>query len=557
MNMRLLDTFIGAVALGAFLLLLGEHSPLGVAYADHFYILNFASFLIFATDVLLRIVLAENRAEYLKRKWFDLIVFIPLLQYVPALRNPSILVVLRQVVIVTILVSRSRKAGRLLTLISLRPAHLMALSFAFAIGIGAVLLMQPAALAPGVELPLVDALFTATSATCVTGLVVRDTATAFTPLGQAVIAGLIQIGGLGIMTFSVSLAVFLGRQIDVRRQAAMQDMLDHDALSDIRRLLLFIVGMTVFFEAAGATALTLAWRSRFPTLGATAGHAVFHAVSAFCNAGFSTFSDSLVGFQGDVATNLIVIVLILGGGIGFLVVRDLLRRAGRGRAARSPLRPQTRLVFIASLALLVAGWILFAVFERGRVLAGMPPGRSLLVALFQSVTTRTAGFNTCAIGALSAPTLLFMMALMFIGASPGSTGGGIKTTTAAVLAASVFASLRHRDDTEIHRRTVPRDVTGRALSVMMLSLAVVIGFALVLLYVERHDPLAVLFETVSAFGTVGLSTGITPELSAPGRVAVMVLMYVGRLGPLTVAYVFARRRPPPRYRYAEERVMIG
>ena len=557
MNTRLLDTFIGSVALGAFLLLLVEHTPFGDANAAVFQNLNLAILTIFAADVFLRVITSSNRAAYIRRKWFDFIVVVPFIQFIPYIRHASFFIILRQIVIVTMLISRSRKAGRLLTLISLRPAQLMAISFAFAIGIGSVLLMQPAATVSGVRMPLVDALFTATSATCVTGLIVRDTATYFTPLGQGVILALIQVGGLGIMTFSVSLAVFLGRQIDVRRQAALQDMLDHDALTGVRRLLIFIVGMTVAFEFLGALSLTLAWRDRFPSLIATFGHATFHSVSAFCNAGFSTFSDSLVGFQGDPATQAVIALLIIAGGLGFLVIRDLLGAISSRRRRGRLFRVQTRLVLSVSVLLIALGWLLIYIFERHASFSHLSPGRALLASLFQSITARTAGFNTCNMGMLSPATLLTLIVFMFIGASPGSTGGGIKTTTFAVLVAAVYASLRQREYTEIHRRTVPIDVVRKALSVLALSLMVVIGFSLFLLYRESQPPLALIFETVSAFGTVGLSTGVTPSLSTSGRLAIVVLMYVGRLGPLTVAYLFASRRPSPRYRYAEERVMIG
>jgi trk system potassium uptake protein TrkH len=363
------------------------------------------------------------------------------------------------------------------------------------------------------------------------------------------------------MTATVSLVLILRRNLDVRQQVAMQDVLDNDTLAGARRLTLFIIGMTALLEIAGAAALTLAWRGRFASCGIAAYHAVFHAISAFCNAGFSTFSENLMGFRGDIVTNAVVCLLIVGGGLGFTVVKDLgenLRaRAARGAARLTRLRVQTRIVLAVTAILIVAGALLLYVVEAGGAFKGWSERDKVLASVFQSVTARTAGYNTCDIGALSPASQFTLIVLMFIGASPGGTGGGIKTTTVVALWAIVFSLLLGRDHAQIHRRTVPVEIVLKAVTVLCISLALVLVFAGVLMYTEKADPLAVLFETVSAFGTVGLSMGITPSLTPAGKLLITLMMFIGRLGPLTMAYALAFRRRPAKYEYAEERMMIG
>ncbi len=559
--MKRFDYFIGAVAIVAFFMLMAELSGYFDRYAPFFKSANLVVLVLFLTHVALSFIRSKSKREHLKHNWLDLIVFIPLVQFYQGIQSSPFSIIVRQVVIVFIVISRTRKANKLVSLLGLKPAQLMLTSFGAAICVGTILLMLPAATVSGVRTSLVDALFTATSATCVTGLIVKDTAVYFSPFGQCVILALIQIGALGIMTFSVSLAIFAGKRVEMQRQIEMQEMLDQDTLMSIRDLLKFIVRMAFAFEIAGAVALFFAWRGKIGGTGLTAFHAVFHSVSAFCNAGFSTFSDSLVRFSGDIPTNVAIMVLIAFGGLGFTVVRDLMGNLRERTFRRSPrvlsLRVQTKIVLAVSATLTVAGAVLFYALERDSLLAGAGIKDSILVSLFQSVTTRTAGFNSCDFGSLSSAALMVVIILMFIGASPGSTGGGIKTTTVAVLWSAIASGLRKRTDAELCRRTIPNEVIQKALSVLIISLVVVLVFGLVLLYYEKQSFVSVMFETVSAFGTVGLSTGITPRLSTAGKVAVTLLMFTGRLGPLTIAYAFLRQRRPAPYRYAEERVMIG
>jgi trk system potassium uptake protein TrkH len=560
--MKRFDYFVGIVAVIAFLLLLVELSGHFDRYAYFFRIVNLAVLGIFLIDVVLGFILSSDKLGHLKRNWLDLIVFVPLVQLYHGAENAPATVIVRQVVIAFMVISRTRKANKLVSLLGLKPAQLMITSFAFAIGVGAILLMLPAATRTGEKTGIVDALFTATSATCVTGLIVKDTATYFSTFGQCVILALIQIGGLGIMTFSVSLAVIARRRLGMERQIIMQEVLDQDTSASIRSLIAFIVKMTFAFEIAGAVCLYFLWRGRFGDGVSTGYHALFHSISAFCNAGFSTFSDSLAGFIGDIPTNAAVCCLIVFGGLGFTVVRDVLayvRKRLFSRTERVPnLRIQTRLVIAVSALLIVCGAVAFSVLEWNSSLSSLPLKDKILGAVFQSITARTAGFNTVDMSALSSAGLMLVMVLMFIGASPGSTGGGIKTTTFAVLAATVGSGLKRRANVELYWRTIPAEVVQKALSVLVVSIAIVLTFGALLLYFEREQRFGgILFETVSAFGTVGLSTGVTGSLSVPGKVVTTVLMYAGRLGPLTLAYAFLRFRKPARHRFAEERVMIG
>lgn len=561
MKPRLLDYCIGGVALIAFLFLIVENTAFGDAHASVFRVANLVVLVVFASDVACRFLVSKDKKQHLRAKWFDLIVFVPLTQYIPALRGPNLFVIIRQIAIVVMLISRSRRAGKLVALLSMRPAQLMVIGFLGALGIGTVLLMLPIATCSGARMALVDAAFTATSAVCVTGLAVQDTATYFSRFGQLVILALIQAGGLGIMTFSVSLVVFTGRRMDVKRRAALQDVLDHDTLSGVGGLVRFIVLMTLAFEAIGAVVLFAAWRGKFDGPALTAYHSIFHSISAFCNAGFSTLSDSLMRFSGDVTTNAVICFLVVAGGLGFMVIRDMLNEArdrfGVRRYIGHKTRVQTKIVLTVTALLVLFGAMFVYLTERHGVLGSSMEGERILCSVFQSITARTAGFNTMDIGKLTSATLLVSIILMFIGASPGSTGGGIKTTTAAALWAAVAGNLRNRENAELYHRTIPQEVVQKAMTVLCFALVIVLCFAVALMHLENRPFLDVLFETVSAFGTVGLSMGITPGLTLWGKVLVTALMFIGRLGPLTVAYALVGGKQPGRYEYAEERVMIG
>lgn len=555
------DYFIGFIAGLAFLLLFFENSTYLKPYSHIIGEVNLVISLIFILDVFLRFLASPNKKEHLRHNWFDLIVFVPFIQLAQAIDNTPFFVISRQLAIIAMLISRGRKTAKLINFLRLKPAQLMIFTFGLAIGAGTILLMLPAATKSGVRTSLIDAFFTATSATCVTGLIVQDTAAYFSVFGQTVILALIQIGGLGIMTFSVSLALLLGRRMDMKQEAMMSDVLEQSSLTNVRNLVMYIFKMTFIFELFGAILLFLAWSAKLGLTLETAYHSFFHSVSAFCNAGFSTFTNSLMSFRDDLPTNLIISGLIIVGGLGFIVVKDLqdnFRNRLRFSVKRkTQLKVQTKIVVWASLILIGLAAAAIYFFEKDASFSGLSLKSKILVSLFQSVTARTAGFNSCDIAGLSWASLFMIMVLMFIGGAPGSTAGGIKTTTFSVLGAALISEFRGKENVEMFRRTISQDVIRKTVVIFFASTMLVALFALSLLFVEKKMFSGILFETFSAFGTVGLSTGVTGLLSAKGKLIIAALMFIGRLGPLTLGYAFLKYRVKPKYEYASESVAIG
>ncbi len=432
-----------------------------------------------------------------------------------------------------------------------RPARKLVLGFLAAIAVGTILLRLPWSTPDGRGLSLPDALFTATSAVCVTGLVVVDIGSALSHFGQGVVLALIQAGGLGIMTVSTVFALMVGKRIGLGERLTMQEAIGGFGLAGLVRLTRMVVVAMLAIEAMGALALTALFAREFPFPRALY-YGVFHAVSAFCNAGFSLFSTSLQAYSGDILVNLVFMVLIVLGGIGFYVLAELWQHGQR-------LSLHSRLAIAVSVALIVVGTlvVLGLEWENPATLGALAPGERLLASLFQSVTPRTAGFNTIPTGMLREGTLFFLIALMLIGASPGSTGGGIKTTTFWMLLAAVRSTLAGRTEIVVFERRLGRELTDKAIVIFVLAIAVVSLTALVLSLTEQATFIQVLFEAASAFGTVGLSTGITSELSLAGRLLLPLTMFVGRLGPVTVAMAITQRRRATTVRYPEDRVMVG
>jgi len=353
--------------------------------------------------------------------------------------------------------------------------------------------------------------------------------------------------------------VLAGRRLRLTRAAALQESLDLETVGQVRRQLRTILGMTVLAETGGALALYALWW-RHPGVEAPAFAAIFHAVSAFCTAGFSIFTGNLAAFRDDVGANVIVGVLTLLGSLGFPIVDGTLQLARRAWARqRIPLLTlHMRLVLLTTVVLLAGGALAVLLFEWRGVLAPLPLPSRLLAAAFLSITAHsTAGFNTVDTGALAPATLWVLLTLMFVGGSPGSTAGGIKTTTAATVAATLWATLRGRHRVEAFRRTIPDEQVAKALALVGVSLAVVGGSVVVLLATQAADPLALTFEAVSAFGTVGLSAGVTSGLDPIGKLVIAAAMVVGRIGPLTLGFALAARQRPTRVAYPAEKVMIG
>ncbi|MCO6436360.1 MAG: hypothetical protein J5J06_04650 [Phycisphaerae bacterium] len=435
----------------------------------------------------------------------------------------------------------------------------VALAWIGVVLVGAILLRFPGA-AAGEPLAWIDALFTSTSALCVTGLTTVTISEQLSTFGQTVVLVLIQMGGLGITTLSTFLLLAAGR-------ATMSHVLAaKDTLAAVRvnplRLLFWVLFSTVLIEAVGT--IFLKWH-----LGASSTwwNAIFHSVSAFCNAGFSLFPDSLERFQSDVGVNFTITSLIILGGLGFIAIYQLLVWAAmliRRRRNRLPLHART--VLSANVALWALGILLFMGFEWNGVMYGTSRGTGLLASWFQSVTTRTAGFNTLDFGLMREPTLFFTMFLMLIGGASGGCAGGIKVTTMAVVLASVRARLRGTETVALFRRTIPVAVVRRSFLILILSLIFLTLVVAGLLISEEQRPVGdirgdrfmlLAFEAVSAFGTVGLSTGITAGLSVSGKLLIIVCMLVGRLGPLAVALAVIRPKKPPLYEFPEEELAIG
>lgn len=450
------------------------------------------------------------------------------------------------------------------------PAVILVSSFAVLIAVGTGLLLLPRAHAGGTGAPFDVAFFTATSASCVTGLVVEHTGGYWSAFGQTIILALFQIGGLGIMTCGAFFAVAAGRHMQIRESATLRDMLESEQLGDVRRLVLTILAFTATVELLGAVAISGLWAD-LPT-GERIRYSLFHAVSAFCNAGFSLTENSFVGmgerWQVWGATTGMIVV----GGMGFAVLYNLALwlRSRVGRIAVAPLfhlpKERVRLSLTTKLAagttivLLVAGAGMYDVLEAVGGASDREPGVRAAEAWFQSVTFRTAGFNTVNHTSLQPSTKLFAILLMFVGASPGSTGGGVKTVCFAISVLALLSILRGRPNVEIAGRTIPQDLVNRALAIISLGIVVVMTTTLLLVLFEPQSDtrfLDYLMEATSAFGTVGVSAGVTPGLSTPSRFVIIATMFVGRVGPLTLLIALAGRHGHAQYDYPVERVALG
>lgn len=445
----------------------------------------------------------------------------------------------------------------------LKPPFLLLLSYLVAIGIGTFLLALPISSSKE-NLSLIDAIFTSTSAMCVTGLVVVDTGTNFTLFGKLVILGLIQLGGLGIMTFSTLMFLSLGRGISSTQRWLIQESFTHKPTGDLFFLIKSIFIFTFTMELLGAVVLFFRWGKEFPSFKAVF-FSVFHSVSAFCNAGFCLFGESLVKYRGDFLLNFTIATLIILGGIGFFVVYEIFDIVKR-KNKRRKLSLHSKIVFLTTLFLIIWGISFFYGIETENDLLNFPTHQKILVCFFQSVTARTAGFNTVDLNLLHNATLFVLMMLMFIGASPGSCGGGVKTTSFFLLLALMRNRLLGRATVNVFKRTVPKEIVTKVISIFVIAFLFVFLITFLLLVSQPQEKelsqtrgffLEYLFETTSAFGTVGLSLGTTQNLNLWGKLLIIITMYVGRVGLLTLAYGIARREIFGPFQFAEENVMIG
>ncbi len=435
--------------------------------------------------------------------------------------------------------------------------RMIAFGFALIIVIGTILLSLPIATKTG-ETDLLTALFTATSATCVTGLVAADTYQNWTLFGQLVILCMLQVGGLGFMTIGVYISILLKRRIGLQERATLHESVNTLEIAGVVRLVKKIVQGAFIIEGTGALLLATRFIPRFGWANGIY-FSIFHSISAFCNGGFDLMGideaySSLVSYEGDILVNVVICLLILIGGIGFIVWDDVLKHKWHFKKYLL----HSKIVLATTLGLTVVGTLLFLIFENNATLAGMTPIEKLLGALFASVTPRTAGFNTVDTGAMSNAGTLLTMLLMFIGGSPGSTAGGAKTTTMVVLLFYAVAMIRNREDINLFGRRLSADVVRKANAVVVINFSLAFGAACAIMALQPAIPMPdVVFEVLSAINTVGMTTGITRELGVISKLIVAVLMYCGRLGSLSFALVLAKKPSTNHVREPQEKIIVG
>ncbi|WP_425448187.1 TrkH family potassium uptake protein [Dethiothermospora halolimnae] len=450
-----------------------------------------------------------------------------------------------------ITISLPNKNNRL----KLDPAQILVLGFAGLILIGATLLNLPIASQDGKSIGFIDALFTSSSAVCVTGLIVVNTAAHWTIFGKIVILTLIQIGGLGFMTMATLVALLLGKKITLKERLIIQEEMNQFNLSGLVKLIKYVIFSTFLIEGIGAVLLS----TRFiPEYGISKGigFSIFHSISAFCNAGFDLIGSSMEPFVNDTLINIVIGLLVIVGGLGYTVYIDITRNK---RFKRFSLH--TKLVLVISGVLLLIGFLFVFVVEYNNpnTLGELSIKGKVLASWFQALVPRTAGFNSVGMGEIKDATAFLIIILMFIGGSPSSTAGGIKTTTVGAIILGMSSVIKGREDVEIYRKRIPHNLIFRALTVVGIGLLIVILVTMALSITEGKAFIDVFFEAVSAFGTVGLSRGLTPELTVVGRLIITFTMFIGRVGPLTLAFAFAKKRSQKdgNYRYPEERILVG
>jgi trk system potassium uptake protein TrkH len=477
----------------------------------------------------------------------------------------NLTVSLRNIFLVMKILGRMRKVFKLFERMADRPAQTVTISFILVILSGALGLMTDQATVDGVGLSFLDALFTATSAVCVTGLVVVDTAVDLTRTGQLIILVLIQIGGLGIMLFSFFVMIALRKRLSIQDRLTVSYMLSEDDMLSLSRSVRTIVMSTLTIELVGALVLFSRFVILTESLGDAVFHSIFHSVSAFCNAGFALYSDSLVSFNQDPLVILAIAVLITLGGISFGVITDLKSwfisifgklKGAQGRVLRIG-SMNTRVVLAVSSVLVFTGFCGFYLLEHRGAMADDSLGAQYLGALFQSVTLRTAGFNSVSFAGLRDATLLFMIMFMFIGGASGSTAGGIKVNSLAAIGAFFVSFIRQEKTPRIGAYSVSSEKVGRAFLILFFGLSSVLVGTFVLSLSEEALFIALLFEAVSAFGTVGLSTGLTPGLSPVGKTLIIILMFLGRMGPLTILTAASKKNLQGQIEFPQGDLAIG
>jgi trk system potassium uptake protein TrkH len=512
---------------------------------------------IFVSALLADLYQASSKQEFLRRRFIDVLLPLPLALGMDGVHLSVGFIVVREALVAIQIFAPLSATERTRRVLRFTPARMVASSFAGTILVGTILLMLPLATQNNQGTAWVDALFTATSAVCVTGLIVLDTPGHFSLFGQVVIMILMQLGGLGIMTFSTFLALTLRQRIGMQDRVIMQDLFEESNIETLKLMIIGILKMTVIVEVVGALMLTWAWYGEAETLRHALYLGIFHSIAAFNNAGFALFSDSLMRYRGDILINLTITTLAIVGGLGFTVIAGLADARLWKRASVPRLSCHSKLVLVTTGILIGGGAAVFFLAEFSKTMAEFSWLERLLASYFLAVTPRTAGFNTVDTAALTDLSLFITIILMFIGASPAGTGGGVKTSTFALLVLSVRSILRRRNEVEVFYRTIPRETVHKALVIITFSFSLINLFTILLLVTDKAPFLPTMFEVVSAFGTVGLSMGLTPQLTTAGKIVILLLMFIGRIGPLTMALALGERQDRARFAYPTERVMVG
>jgi len=534
-------------------------------------LLIFSFFLVIYTYKIFR----AGTVEYLKKKryFIYLLILITILEVISFLFKGEevtvenilaysnlLLIILVQFNILYQMVASAIKYNIRIAALKFRPAFLFVSTFLFLIFCGACFLKMPRAVNPGEFISFTDALFTSTSACCVTGLTVVDTATKFSVFGKIVILLLIQVGGFGMVIFGAFFALIFGKGLNLRSVAVIEDLLSDERINNIKSALIKIFRATVIIEGCGAILLAIAWQNSFSSYADLIGFSIFHSISAFCNAGFGLFTENLMHSttQNNPLLLYTIAILIILGGLGFGSIIELFHKCTTKQKRKVRLSLQTKIVLSISTMLIVIGFIGLYFVEQNSSMQNMSVMQRINHSFFQSVTARTAGFNSIDMSMLANPTILLIIILMFIGGSPGGTAGGIKTTTLAISFISIKSIIRGERRLSFFHRNIPYRNFNSAVIVLVFSVSLIVVSTFILSFTEpKADFLTILFEEVSAFGTVGLSLNFTSSLSVAGRYIIIITMIIGRLGPLTVAVAMSGNHKKIDYEFPEEPIMIG
>ncbi|MBU4446379.1 MAG: TrkH family potassium uptake protein [Candidatus Marinimicrobia bacterium] len=541
-------------------------------------ILDYCIIVLFISEAVMRISGAEKRLSFIRNKIFDhllLIVILALFIYTRYMRFvsgegginhlPINIILIRNAFNILKILSRVKRLNAYIKSVSRHPAQTIAFSFIIVILLGTVFLMLSISTADNSRLGFVNSLFTATSAVCVTGLIVVDTATKFSLFGKVVIMILIQIGGLGIMILSYFGAYVIGKRISLEEKIAISYLLNEQDMQKISTTIMKIIFFTFGIELVGAMLLFGDFNDLYGDTFQAVFFSMFHAVSAFCNAGFALFSNSFESFKTNISINFIITGLIITGGISFSVVFNLIENFKTNiktnvfsrRIRKSKLTLNTKVVVISTLFLIFGGMLLIYGIEHRGNLVRFDLKTQYLAVFFQSVTLRTAGFNTIDIATLRIPTLFIMVLFMFIGGASGSTAGGVKVNTVSVIFAYLKSTFNNRKETTLMNSYISKRIINKSFLIVLLSLGAVFIGTFILSLVEPFSFERILFEVVSAFGTVGLSTGITGSLTQISKIMIIILMFVGRIGPMTLIIALSQKPDQTRVKYPEGNILIG